>query len=345
MNRQALGVIDAYWPVWPALASGAYIAVDLSAGPASAPHYPLGTLAGRPARGWPRRFKTACLVLRRVPPGTFRMGSPPDEDGRMDEEALHSVTLTEGFWIGVFPVTQRQWYQVMGTWPSFFDRERAGRATDRDALPVEQVSFDQIRGVRRGAAWPWDDGVDADSFLGRLRAGTGQPFDLPTEAQWEYAARAGTGTALNSGENLTREWDCPNARAVGAWGRRDAVRPSHTTVVGSFPPNRWGLYDIHANVCEWCLDWYGEYAGAVTDPSGPDTGSCRVVRGGGWGLVDRRCRSAARNAFPSGYSSYRVGFRIMVPERALAGWAGSVGLVGRAESDRPWEPPTPWEEE
>ena len=287
-----------------------YMLVDLSAGPSAAPHYPIHVLDEAPAGGWSDVYKTTRLVLRRVPSGRFLMGSPGDELGRMDDETSHKVVLTEGFCIGIFPVTQRQWYMVMGRWPSFFDG--AGPAMNRDVLPVEQVSFDTIRGEDSGAMWPANGSVDADAFLGRLRAGTGQAFDLPTEAQWEYAARAGSETALNSGKNLTREWNCPNAMEVGGWGRRDGTSPAHTTPVGSYMANRWGLYDIHANVCEWCLDWYGEYPGRVTNPAGPDSGYGRVVRGGGWGLLDRRCRVASRNAYPSGYGSYRVGFRVLV---------------------------------
>jgi len=237
----------------------------------------------------------------------FIMGSLENDLGRGDSETQHEVTLTSGFWMGVFEVTQKQWSLLRGSNPSYFQG---------DTCPMEFVSYNHIRGRDKGAGWPeGGHAVDDDSFLGRLRALTGLEFDLPTEAQWEYACRAGTTTALNSGKNLTATTDkCPNLAELGRYlyncddGRGGYQR--HTKV-GSYLPNGWGLYDMHGNVLEWCLDWYDSYGTEpVTDPKGPASGSKRVLRGGAWNGDGRYCRSAYRfNGAPS-TQYYSFGFRV-----------------------------------
>ena len=162
--------------------------------------------------------------------------------------------------------------------------------------------------------------MDAESFLGILRAKTGLPFDLPTEAQWEYACRAGTETALNSGKNLTDKYECPNMAAVGRYwyngGEEGLVDTScdtsaGTAAVGSYLPNAWGLYDMHGNVWELCLDWDGSYdPGDAVDPVGPASGSYRVLRGGGWGRYAQYCRSAGRNCNNPSNRGNNVGLRL-----------------------------------
>ena len=176
----------------------------------------------------------------------------------------------------------------------------------------------------QGGVWPDERRiVDADSFMGRLQKRTNLRFDLPTEAQWEYACRAGTDTALNSRKNLSDSEKDANVAEVGRYlhnggeggkDNRDCGTANGTNAVGSYKANEWGLYDCHGNVCEWCLDWYDNYSpDAVTDPQGASSGSLRVLRGGGWDYDAQRCRSAGRNSyFPSdGYSGYgfRVAFR------------------------------------
>lgn len=199
------------------------------------------------------------------PPGTFTMGS---NDGDSDERPVHQVTLTKGFWIGKTEVTQAQWKSVMGNNPS--DHEG-------DDLPVECVS--------------WDDCMEFCKKTG---------LELPTEAQWEYACRAGsTGPYAGTG----------NLDDMG-WYGGNSGRQTHP--VGTKQPNAWGLYDMHGNVWEWCADWYGDYpSGAVTDPKGASSGSYRVWRGGSWGNDAASCRSAGRNDgyYPS--SRYdNLGFRL-----------------------------------
>ena len=321
-----------------AITGGApYMVVDLSGG-VDALSYPVSYLSSVPAGGWTDEYKTTKLVLRLIPPGTFMMGSPSDELGHnwnsaYNQEDLHSVTLTKAFYIGVFEVTQKQWELVMGSNPSY---AKGGNASVR---PVEQVSYNTIRGSVNGAAWPAHNQVDANSFMGRLRSKVNMLFDLPTEAQWEYACRAGTSTALNNGRNITSCYGDSSMDLLGRYyynshayngGNKDSYGRGfdggeweHRTV-GSYMPNAWGLYDMHGNVAEWCLDWWMKALGtsAKTDPKGGSPGSClyRVIRGGSWydGYTGTAacCRSAYRcnratDYFDPNYNFRYVGLRVV----------------------------------
>ena len=283
-----------------ALVGGApYMVVDLSGG-VDAISYPVSYLSQVPEGGWTDEYKTTKLVLRLIPPGTFMMGSPTDELGHNwygNYEAVHKVTLTKPFYIGVFEITQKQWQLVMGSNPSSYTG---------NARPVERVSYNDIRGTVNGAAWPTHNQVDANSFMGRLRSKVNMLFDLPTESQWEYACRAGTATALNSGKNITGTQNCANMAAVGRYsGNQNDGKGGYNgqhTKVGSYLPNAWGLYDMHGNVAEWCLDWWMDNwgTGNRTDPKGGSSGSYRVVRGGCWHGYNyagfaAACRSAYRS--------------------------------------------------
>ncbi len=299
---------------------GEYMVIDVSGGP-EAESYPATyyrTLADVPGGPNSDAYKTTNILMRLISKGGYTMGSPTSELGRDSDETQHQVTLTKDFYIGVFEVTQKQWERVMGAWPSYFNN-----ATYRDARPVEQVSYYDIRENPANSAidphWPQSSQVHADSFMGKLRAKTGlATLDLPTESQWEYACRAGTATALNSGKNLTNTGSCPNMSEVGRYwynGGSGYTQNGDTSVatakVGSYLPNAWGLYDMHGNVWEWCLDWYASsYPGTVTDPSGAASGSSRVLRGGGWGSSARYCRSAYRSGYNPSYRNYYDGFRI-----------------------------------
>jgi len=289
-------------------ATGLYLVVDLTTGKTRTSETP------------PNLDDDTCrtteLWLRRIEPGTFTMGSPSDELGRYDDETQHEVTLTQPYYIGVFEVTQRQWELVKNARPSFYSND-----TYYATRPVEQVSYDMIRGTgsNAGAGWPtYGHAVDADSFLGVLQARTGLVFDLPTEAEWEYACRAGTTTALNSGKNLTSTGSDANMSEVGRYWHNSGFGYSSTCTpetgtakVGSYLPNAWGLYDMHGNVWEWCLDWYSNYGmAAAVDPAGPSTGSGRVLRGGDWDDNARDCRSARRNDRDPSHGYYYYGFRV-----------------------------------
>ena len=227
-----------------------------------------------------------------IEPGTFTMGSPTDELGRYDDsEFQHEVTLTQGYWLGKYEVTQAQYKVVMGTNPSEFIG---------DDLPVNTVT--------------WEDAMEFCAKLttdakasGKLPKG--YEFTLPTEAQWEYACRAGTTTALNSGKNLSNYLECPEMDEVGWCYYDESTHP-----VGQKQPNAWGLYDMHGNVDEWCSDWYGKYPiSAVTDPTGPDTGETRIIRSGNYYGRAQYCRSAARQSGLPDYP-YGTGLRVaLVP--------------------------------
>ena len=247
--------------------------------------------------------RTTELWLRRIPAGTFAMGSPDDEIGRYSNEELHQVTLTQDYYIGVFEVTQRQWQLLMETTPSFCQG-----GNDAATRPVECVSYDMIRGSN----------LESTSFLGRLQEMTGLAFDLPTEAQWENACRAGTATALNTGKDLTSTDKDDNLDEVGRYWSNGGSSYSQigdsssgTAVAGNYLPNAWGLYDMHGNAWEWCLDWYAEKLGtaAVTDPKGPESGIYRLLRGGSWLIGAQDCRAATRSYYlPSanGFFGLRV---------------------------------------
>jgi formylglycine-generating enzyme required for sulfatase activity/tRNA A-37 threonylcarbamoyl transferase component Bud32 len=207
-----------------------------------------------------------------IPAGEFVMGSPANEEGRSrDESPQHRVTLSKGFWMGKTEVTQAQWERVMGSNPSNFKG---------DTLPVETVS--------------WNDCQDFISQVnGKVEMGAWKA-SLPTEAQWEYACRAGTTTPFHYGNNLDASMVNYDGNYPYGNGLKGEYRQK-TTEVGLFRPNVWGLHDMHGNVWEWCQDWYGDYDGALArNPTGPDFGSFRVLRGGSWNLNSWFCRSASR---------------------------------------------------
>ena len=298
---------------------GPYMTIDLSAG-AAATRYPVTyypSAVAVPGGVTNDTYKTTMLVMRKIPKGSFTMGSPVDELDRLTYETQHQVTLTKDFYIGVFEVTQRQWELVMGNRPSYFNN-----VSYYAMRPVEQVSYYNIRENPDNsddpmANWPANNVVKSTSFMGRLRARTRlSTFDLPTESQWEYACRAGTGTAYNSGQNLTNSGSDPRMNAVGRYwynGGSGFTQNGDTSVAtakaGSYLPNAWGIYDMHGNVWEWCLDWYADYPGSVQDPLGAALGANRGERGGSWYGYAWYCRSAIRSNFWPYYWSSSVGFR------------------------------------
>jgi len=222
------------------------------------------------------------LVLVRIPAGPFVMGSPSGERNRGDDETQHRVTLTRDYYIGKYEVTHAQWQAVMGSNPSYF------RGCGGDC-PVEQVS--------------WIDITEAGGFLAKLNrhlSSTGQPgagqVRLPTEAEWERAARGGTTTRFSYGDVLDCDdfcKPCATHEQHMRWcGNNTPARPAQ---VGSKQLNPYGLYDVHGNVIEWVQDWYGPYSSsAQKDPKGPWKGSDRIIRGGRSDSPAQNCRSAYR---------------------------------------------------
>jgi sulfatase modifying factor 1 len=224
--------------------------------------------------------------MRWIPPGRFSMGSPYDELHRHHSESRHEVTLQKGFWISDTACPQELWQAVMEKNPS----EKKG--TKR---PVENVSWD-----------------DCNEFLRRVNGRLGKVFlSLPTEAQWEYACRAGTTSPFHFGITVTADQVNYNGE-YPYFGEKKEMNRGETVEIKSLPPNQWGLYEMHGNVWEWCMDWYGKYeVESVVDPVGPAQGTYRVLRGGSAYSAAADCRSAARSRCHTDGRYSRNGFRFV----------------------------------
>ena len=232
----------------------------------------------------------ATLDMVSIPEGCFMMGSPEEEIGRKDHEGPPHTVQLASFYMGKYPVTQRQWYAV-----SLLDRveielEPTPSRFKGDTLPVEKVSW-----------------YEAIEFCNRLSKHTGRTYRLPSEAEWEYACRAGTTTPYYFGQSIS-------AKQANYDGRYES-----TTEVGRFPPNTFGLHDMHGNVWEWCLDdWHDSYQGAPTDGSAwLADGERKIIRGGSWLYDSWNCRSAYRLDLNSGDHYNAFGFRVVCVARKL----------------------------
>jgi formylglycine-generating enzyme required for sulfatase activity len=243
-------------------------------------------IQAQPKKDPPKNFTNSIgMKFVWIPPGNFMMGSPVKEEKRDANEVQHKVTLTKGFYMSVYTVTQEEWQAVMGNNPSQFKDEKN--------LPVEKVSWD-----------------DCQEFSKKLREKEKKPYRLPTEAEWEYACRAGTTTPFHFGESISTDQANYNGTITYGTGKIGKYREK-TIAVGSFPANAWGLHDMHGNVFQWCQDWLGDYPQKdLVDPQGPESGKVRVLRGGTWIYSPGSCRSACRYRDGPGERSDVVGFRV-----------------------------------
>ncbi|MSQ94226.1 MAG: formylglycine-generating enzyme family protein [Gemmataceae bacterium] len=237
------------------------------------------------------------MELVRIQPGTFLMGSPAGEANRSAIEAPHEVEISKPFYMGKFSVTQEQYLKVIGKNPSAFCAEGTSKNSvmglDTKRFPVEMVSWVEAKEYCRKL-------TQLERAAGRITAS--MEYTLPTEAEWEYACRAGTRTTFNCGPTLSVE--------SANHGERKLQRPMD---VGSFKPNAWGLYDMHGNVCQWCEDWYDPKYYPVSrrqDPQGGQ-GNIRVLRGGSWIYSPNDCRAANRDGIGANHHGHSIGFRVV----------------------------------
>ena len=240
-------------------------------------------------RDLPKITNSIGMKLVLIPKGKFMMGSPESEEDRYENETEHEVTISKDYYLGVTEVTQGQYEKVIGVNPSFWQK-RVIRKSDSSMYPVEQVT--------------WEDAVEFCKELSDLpeEKKAGRVYRLPTEAEWEYACRAGSKSAYSFGES---------SKSLGdyAWFNRNSNSQTHP--VGEKKANARGLYDMHGNLAEWCSDWYGEYPkGAVSDPVGPREGLGRVFRGGCWIFDAATCRTAVRGRGTPGDRVINLGFRL-----------------------------------
>jgi formylglycine-generating enzyme required for sulfatase activity len=265
-----------------------------------------GSGNGAPLPGGPREVTNSVgMRLRLIPAGRFLMGSPQTEAGRREDEGpRHEVTLTRPFYLGVYPVTQEEYRHLTGKNPSFCSPEGVGkkwvRGLDTARFPVEQVTW-----------------TEAVAFCAKLSAlpeekAAGRVYRLPTEAEWEYACRAGTDTPFWWGDSASSLQDNFDGREPYGGAARGPFL-QRTCRVGSYLANPWGLHDLHGNVFQWCADWYDPryYAlGMDRDPKGPQNGTVRVLRGGAWSFGGKICRAAGREAAGPDDVYDQFGFRV-----------------------------------
>ncbi len=288
-NKVTVGVVgkDVDYIVFsdPTLAVGSLVTFLTSAGQSESEGIK-GTIAQlKPIPPPPR---TIGMKFMKIPAGTFLMGSPDTEKDRHDNEHQHKVTITKPFYMQTTEVTQGQWKEVMGTEPW------KGKQYVKE-------------GPNNAASWvSWDDAM---AYCKKLSEQERKTYRLPTEAEWEYACRAGTDTAWSFGNDKKVLGDY-------AWYRENTVNigEQYAHQVGQKKPNAFGLYDMHGNVYEWCHDYYGEdyyKQSSEKDPTGPTSGSARVVRGGSWVLSSRATRSADRGRGGAGFRGNFLGFRLV----------------------------------
>ena len=340
-HRIADGGARAVVTAWALDNTPDYMVVDVSAAaqPGTQTYYPAADFV--PGGVTNSLYKTTTLLMRKIMAKnvTWTMGSTTleTENRQAAREATHQVTLTDNYYIGVYEVTQSQWSQVATN-----STISANYTTEGFMRPMEKVCYNEIRNAANSntekASYNWPADPNPSSFLGLLRSKTGLDFDLPSEAQWEFAARAGNGVGYwNDGSAILNANPDANLSLLGRYERNGGKVPSGTSyvdaaatcgvtngtaIVGSYAPNAWGLYDMHGNVMEWCLDWHEDnistYGGAVNiDPENPAktlSGASvanREIRGGGWSAPAGNCRPAYRDILTPNWRHSLIGFRVI----------------------------------
>ncbi len=348
-HKFGAGVVSVRMTAWTEDNTPDYMAVVITAtgGADTQTYYPAADFV--PGGVTNSLYKTTKLLMRKIMAKDIEwtMGSTTLETQRTaTREATHQVTLTNNYYIGVYEVTQSQWSQVATN-----SSATANFTMERFMRPMEQVSYNEIRNAANSTtantAYNWPNDPNPSSFLGLLRSKTGIDFDLPSEAQWEFAARASNGVGYwNDGSSILNANSDANLNRLGRYehnGGRVLSGTSYidpaancgvtngTAIVGSYAPNLWGLYDMHGNVWEWCLDWFQENIATAKDASGNDyggrvnidpsnavnylsgasaSGADRVLRGGSWYNAAGYCRPASRSSNTPSGRSHNKGFRL-----------------------------------
>ena len=318
-----LAEVTAAVTAWDPMSPPDYLVVGLEA--SNDVRYYVSTNAlpdGGLANDFYRRYR---IVMRKIPAKgvRWRMGAPANEPGQKTRDGVvtdtettetpHLVTLTDDYYIGIYPLTYRQYVCING-WISVVANASAGD----DRYPRDNISYDELR----GGGWPaGGHTVTENSFLAQMRAKTGVDFDLPTEAEWEYACRAGTGTGFNNGLEVTGMISSASLDPLAWYNGYDGPdKPGNVAhAVGLLQPNAWGLYDMHGGIWEWCLDWVAGSDGTIgantetENPIGLITGYYRAIRGGCFATDAHKCRSGFRGGkTPATRDAYR-GVRLVCP--------------------------------
>lgn len=312
LSSNAQACVTAYYTNQVA---GEYMVIDLSKGTAatSSNPYPISYTFYPPDLTGDSTCFSNKLWLKRIEKGSFYMGSPENEIGRLDpvakparNESRHLVTFTNSFFASVFPMTYAQYRLINGSLPAWqtWDYNATYPQTTPSAYPIFYVSYNELRGSTLGAQWPASSEVDSNSFIYKMRTRTNlDTLDLPTEAQWEYACRAGSTTAWYNGVTTTNA-----ALALGWSAENSGIRAKE---VGTRVPNAWGIYDMCGSVWEWCCDWSGAYPADAVEPRGAQAGTGnRIYRGGSWANPVLDSRAARRGDWTPDTHDMSIGFRI-----------------------------------
>ncbi len=263
-------------------------------------------------------YRTTHLVMKKVPAAgaTFTMGSPTDEnDWRNASEVQHLVAFTNDYYLAIYETTRRQ-FALMGcsVHATYGAQETPFDGDDPDQAPIGRILYDNLRGaVADGIDWP-ATGSNVGGYLATIRAATGLDLDIPTEAQWEFACRAGTTSAIYTGKGNASQWGNSDVSGLAWFTGNNSSQKVHA--VGGKEPNAWGFYDMYGNQREWCRDWYGAYdtsASPAVDPQGPSTGTERVIRSSYYYDGAKGMRSAFRTSQAPGTANTTYGFRLCLP--------------------------------